>query len=64
MVVEILSAEKKGEKSVQPAGKVLPYDRFETDKWDVMDADVRLSLLRAKRFANSHMTQRNACLIH
>lgn len=25
----------------QPAGKVLPYDRFETDKWDVMDADVR-----------------------
>lgn len=25
----------------QPLGKVLPYDRFETDKWDVMDADVR-----------------------
>jgi uncharacterized protein involved in outer membrane biogenesis len=22
-------------------GKVLPYDRFETDKWQVMDADVR-----------------------
>ena len=20
---------------------MLPYDRFETDKWDVMDADVR-----------------------
>ncbi|EET4844336.1 AsmA family protein [Escherichia coli] len=35
------SEQKKGEKSVQPAGKVLPYDRFETDKWDVMDADVR-----------------------
>lgn len=35
------SEEKKGEKSNQPAGKVLPYDRFETDKWDVMDADVR-----------------------
>ncbi|WLI78062.1 AsmA family protein [Kosakonia sp. H02] len=33
--------QKKGEKSVQPADKVLPYDRFETDKWDVMDADVR-----------------------
>ena len=31
----------KGEKTVQPSGKVLPYDRFETDKWDVMDADVR-----------------------
>ncbi len=26
------SEQKKGEKSVQPAGKVLPYDRFETDK--------------------------------
>lgn len=35
------SEQKKGEKSVQPAGKVLPYDRFETDKWDVMDGDVR-----------------------
>lgn len=28
-------------RDLQPAGKVLPYDRFETDKWDVMDADVR-----------------------
>ncbi|ARD58552.1 hypothetical protein Y71_00980 [Kosakonia radicincitans DSM 16656] len=35
------SEQQKGEKSVQPAGKALPYDRFETDKWDVMDADVR-----------------------
>ncbi|WP_142429636.1 AsmA family protein, partial [Enterococcus faecalis] len=32
---------RKGEASPQPAGKVLPYDRFETDKWQVMDADVR-----------------------
>lgn len=31
----------KGEKTVQPGDKVLPYDRFETAKWDVMDADVR-----------------------
>ncbi|MRS16408.1 AsmA family protein [Enterobacteriaceae bacterium RIT691] len=28
-------------KDPQPAGKVLPYERFDTDKWDVMDADVR-----------------------
>ncbi|MDR9890074.1 AsmA family protein [Pseudenterobacter timonensis] len=35
------SEQKKGEKSVQPADKVLPYDRFETNKWDTMDADVR-----------------------
>ena len=32
---------KEVKKDRQPAGKVLPYDRFETDKWDVMDADVR-----------------------
>ena len=32
---------KEVKKDIQPAGKVLPYDRFETDKWDVMDADVR-----------------------
>lgn len=35
------SEQAKGEKTIQPADKVLPYDRFETDKWDVMDADVR-----------------------
>lgn len=28
-------------KEPQPAGKVLPYERFDTDKWAVMDADVR-----------------------
>ncbi|AXF61506.1 AsmA family protein [Leclercia sp. W6] len=28
-------------KQAPPSGKVLPNDRFETDKWDVMDADVR-----------------------
>ncbi|MEH5014428.1 AsmA family protein [Phytobacter diazotrophicus] len=33
--------QKTGEKNIQPAGKVLPYDRFETDKWNTMDADVR-----------------------
>lgn len=33
--------QQRGEKTAQPADKVLPYDRFETDKWNVMDADVR-----------------------
>ncbi len=28
-------------KQAPPSGKVLPNDRFETYKWDVMDADVR-----------------------
>ena len=32
---------KDVKKDPQPAGKVLPYERFETDKWNVMDADVR-----------------------
>ncbi|NDJ55872.1 AsmA family protein [Enterobacteriaceae bacterium 4M9] len=35
------SRETKKTNANQPLGKVLPYDRFETDKWDVMDADVR-----------------------
>ncbi|HAT1615252.1 TPA: AsmA family protein, partial [Raoultella ornithinolytica] len=33
--------QRKGAASAQPAGKVLPYDRFDTDKWQLMDADVR-----------------------
>lgn len=52
------SEQKKGEKSVQPAGKVLPYDRFETDKWDVMDADVRFKGRRIEHgsiAANIHL---------
>ncbi|MGS3448354.1 AsmA family protein [Klebsiella electrica] len=35
------SEQRKGTASPQPAGKVLPYDRFDTDKWQLMDADVR-----------------------
>ncbi|HEY2455429.1 MAG TPA: AsmA family protein [Scandinavium sp.] len=32
---------KAVQKNPQPVGKVLPYERFDTDKWAVMDADVR-----------------------
>lgn len=35
------SASRRAGDRPQPAGKVLPADRFETDKWQVMDADVR-----------------------
>lgn len=35
------SAARRADDRPQPAGKVLPADRFETDKWQVMDADVR-----------------------
>jgi uncharacterized protein involved in outer membrane biogenesis len=29
--------------SIQPPDKVLPYDKFDTDKWSTMDADVTFS---------------------
>ncbi|KNC11154.1 hypothetical protein AC791_04260 [Klebsiella sp. RIT-PI-d] len=63
------SEQKKGEKSVQPADKVLPYDRFETDKWDVMDADVRFKGRRIEHGSSlpisnltTHLTLKNADL--
>ncbi|MGQ3903854.1 AsmA family protein [Mixta calida] len=34
---------QRGEKSGQPADRVLPHDRFDTKNWDVMDADVKFS---------------------
>ena len=46
------SEQRKGEKSAQPADKVLPYDKFETDKWDVMDADVRFKGRRIEHSAS------------
>ncbi|WP_130833115.1 AsmA family protein [[Erwinia] mediterraneensis] len=42
---------QRGEKSSQPAGKVLPHDRFDTKNWDVMDADVKFS---GKRIEHSN----------
>lgn len=59
----------KGEKTVQPADKVLPYDRFETDKWNVMDADVRFKGRRIEHGStlpisdlSTHVTLKNADL--
>ncbi|WP_140919624.1 AsmA family protein [Limnobaculum xujianqingii] len=34
---------QRGEKSLQPADKVLPVEPFETKSWDVMDADVKFT---------------------
>lgn len=34
---------KRGDKSTQPADRVLPHDNFDTKSWDVMDADVTFS---------------------
>ncbi|MEL7697703.1 MULTISPECIES: AsmA family protein [Pantoea] len=42
---------RRGEKSSQPADRVLPHDRFDTKNWDVMDADVKFS---GKRIEHSN----------
>lgn len=46
------TAKEKVKNTDQPADKVLPYDRFETDKWDVMDADVRFKGRRIEHGAS------------
>lgn len=63
------SEQKKGEKRLQPADKVLPYDRFETDKWNMMDADVRFKGRRIEHGSSlpisdlsTHIILRNADL--
>lgn len=34
---------KRGEKTTQPADRILPHDTFDTKSWDVMDADVKFT---------------------
>ena len=34
---------KRGDAVSQPANRVLPHDKFDTQNWDVMDADVKFS---------------------
>lgn len=60
---------KRGEKTSQPADRVLPHDRFETDKWDTMDADVRFKGQRIEHSASlplsdlsTHLTLKNGDL--
>ena len=56
-------------KQAPPSGKVLPNDRFETDKWDVMDADVRFKGRRIEHGSSlpisnlsTHILLKNAAL--
>lgn len=42
---------RRGDKSTQPADRVLPHDKFDTKNWDVMDADVKFS---GKRIEHSN----------
>lgn len=37
---------KRGEEVRQPADKVLPVEKFDTESWDVMDADVKFAAKR------------------
>ncbi len=34
---------RRGDATVQPAGKVLPHDKFDSKSWRTMDADIRFS---------------------
>ncbi|NIF24572.1 AsmA family protein [Candidatus Pantoea multigeneris] len=42
---------QRGERSTQPADRVLPHDKFDTKSWQVMDADVKFS---GKRIEHSN----------
>ncbi|CAI2015546.1 AsmA family protein [Serratia plymuthica] len=39
----------RGEKSRQPADKVLPVEKFDTKSWNLMDADVKFTAKRIER---------------
>lgn len=40
------SKQERGDTTVQPAGKVLPVEPFRTDRWRVMDADVKFNAVQ------------------
>lgn len=55
--------QRRGERTVQPADKVLPYDRFETDKWNVMDANVRFKGGRIEQSSTLPLSHLNTHVI-
>lgn len=57
------AAQAKDDKSGQPAGKVLPYAEFRTDRWRAMDADVSLTGKRIVHSERLPLTDLNARLI-
>jgi uncharacterized protein involved in outer membrane biogenesis len=46
------SKRKRGVDAVQPAGKVLPVEKFRTERWKALDADVHFSAERIVRNKN------------
>jgi uncharacterized protein involved in outer membrane biogenesis len=63
------SKRERGVAAVQPSGKALPVEKFHTEKWKVLDADVRFSADRIVKTAqlplnklNTHLTMDNGVL--
>ncbi len=63
------SKRERGVADVQPAGKALPVEKFHTEKWKVLDADVRYTADRIVKTAqlplnklNTHLTMDNGVL--
>jgi uncharacterized protein involved in outer membrane biogenesis len=63
------SKKARGVDAVQPAGKALPVEKFHTEKWKVLDADVRFTADRIVKTAdlplnklNTHVTMNNGVL--
>jgi AsmA family protein len=63
------SKRARGVSEVQPAGKALPVEKFHTEKWKVLDADVHFSADRIVKTAQlplnklkTHLTMENGVL--
>jgi uncharacterized protein involved in outer membrane biogenesis len=63
------SKRARGVAAVQPNGKALPVEKFHTEKWKVLDADVRFTADRIVKTAelplsklNTHLTMDNGVL--
>jgi uncharacterized protein involved in outer membrane biogenesis len=63
------SKRERGVAAVQPDGKALPVEKFHTEKWKVLDADVRFTADRIVKTAqlplsklNTHLTMDNGVL--
>ncbi|MGK5026337.1 AsmA family protein [Janthinobacterium sp. RB2R34] len=51
------SKEQRGERQVQPAGRVLPVQAFKTERWTSLDADVRYTVDKITRDADLPISQ-------
>lgn len=62
------SKKARGVAAVQPAGKALPVEKFNTDKWKTLDADVRYAadrIVKDKNLLNklsTHLIMKNGVL--